>query len=70
MQAFNWTPISKGYPDLKAGSSQDSEEVLVSLSDGSVTIDTYSVAYSMWHRFNKEVTHWSHKPNPANPENE
>ena len=70
MQVFKWTSVQKEVPQIREGSNQDSEEVLVSLDDGSVSLDTYSIRYSMWMTWGRRVTHWSPKPNPAERENE
>lgn len=70
MQIFNWTSITNSLPELSNRSNQDSEEVIVSLEDGSVHMDTYSIRYSMWIGWGSRVTHWAYKPKPAERENE
>jgi hypothetical protein len=70
MQVFKWTSVKKELPPIREDSNQDSEQVLVSLEDGFVSLDIYSIKYSLWITWGRRVTHWSPKPNPAERENE
>jgi len=68
MQMFSWTDLTEALP-AKREEIDLSEEVMVSLKDGEVSMDRYNHHYGMWIRFNKLVTHWSKKPLPAERSN-
>ena len=75
MQTFSWIPVSAKLPEKSVPANLEylqevSEEFLVSLKDGEVSLDRYNFKYETWVRFPKSVTHWSQKPRPADLEND
>lgn len=70
MQMLQWINCFKELPPKSSPISEMSSEVLVSLRSDEVSIDRYSFKYSMWIAHPAMVTHWMHKPKPADKDNE